>query len=112
MRLVLSILLGIFWNITFAQDVHIHKINPKLQFEKQKGIKIHGTPESLLKRQRDFQNIVFTKANVQPKTSKLNFEEKEDLLEALEEYKFEKFTLKFPQFTKAEYLSMKEAIYE
>ena len=95
-----------------AQEVHINKLNPNLKLEKTEDIKIHEAPESLLNRQKEFQKKVFSSADVQVKTSKLNFEEKEDLLKTLEEQSFKIFAKRYPQFSKLEYTKMKEALYE
>ena len=108
---VLLIMIGIS-SIVFAQNVHVHKINSKLELEETKGLKIHESSESLLKEQREFQTKVFTSAKVEKKVSPLNFEEKEDLLKELEEKSYDQFKLSFPRFTKIEYTKMKRALYE
>lgn len=106
-------LLLIFLSLNcFAQTVHVHKLDPKLSLPKIEGTQVHEAPASLVKAQADFQSKVFTRANVVAKTSTLNFEEKESLLETLEEVDQAAFLKRYPQFTPAEASRLKAALYE
>lgn len=98
-------------SISWAQTVHVHKLNPDVDFKATKEIKVHETPESLLESQLKFQEKVFAKGSIKLRVKKLNFEEKEDLLNALENGE-KSFLIKYPEFNLEEVKIMQKEMYD
>jgi len=97
---------------SMAQSVLVNELEPGLKLPQEEGFRIQAHEPSLIKSQVAFQKKVFTKASVTAKTESLDFEEKEDLLEALEGGVEAEFLKQYPKFNAAEFQRMQKALYE
>lgn len=95
-----------------AQTVHVHKLGADFDTKKVNGAKVHEYEPDLIKAQYEFQDKVFKAANVSSLVQSLNFVEKEDLLEVLEDEDSAGFLKRYPQFNQLQVKKLKEALYE
>lgn len=93
-----------------AQSVHLNKLGPDLHLKPIEGVKIQDAQAPLLNQQVAFQRKVLAKVEV--KVKGMDFEAKEDLLEALEENSEADFIMAYPQFSAAEAKQLKASLYE
>lgn len=99
-------------SFTTIAQVHIHQLGDDFDPKEIGQAKIHKLEPSLIKAQYQFQEKVFSKAKVEGLVQSLDFEQKEDLLEVLEDEDTNVFVKKYPQFNTNQARALKAALYE
>lgn len=98
--------------IAQAQSVHIHELSSEVKASPVSGAQIHSYDADQIHQELAFQKKVFAGAQLEAKVAKLDSEEREDLLEAIEGNDVKNFIVKYPQFTITEAEKLKRALYE